>query len=117
MSGTRLERNRPTRQTAWPGEPAADAVEDVVIDNRDENFVQFVVADVARRHEAEAAFNTRVDSGWNQDSAPKGILRSVAISRTQSRCAKTGVWSTVLRPSSVADAWGSSRVLTWQHMT
>ncbi|WP_104190458.1 hypothetical protein [Cryobacterium sp. Y82] len=53
-SGTRLERDRPTRQTVWPGEPAADTVEDVVIGDRDEDFVQFVVHDVARRREAEA---------------------------------------------------------------
>jgi hypothetical protein len=52
-SGTRLERDRPTRQTAWPGEPPADAVEDVVIRDREEDFVQFVVDDVARRREAE----------------------------------------------------------------
>jgi len=51
-SETRLERDRPTRQTAWPGESPADAVEDVVISDRDEDFVQF---DVARRREAEAS--------------------------------------------------------------
>ena len=51
-SGTRLERDRSTRQTSWPGEPPADAVEDVVIGNRDEDFVHFVVDDVARRRNA-----------------------------------------------------------------
>jgi hypothetical protein len=56
VSGTRLERDRPTRQTAWPGEPPADTVEDVTIDDRDEDFVQFVVEDVARRREAKAGF-------------------------------------------------------------
>jgi len=39
-SGTRLDRDRPTRQTAWPGEPPADTVEDVVISDRDEDFVR-----------------------------------------------------------------------------
>jgi hypothetical protein len=60
-SGTRLERDRPTRQTAWPGEPSADAVEDIVIGDREANFVQFVVDDVARRREAEARFCARTD--------------------------------------------------------
>ena len=54
VSGTRLERDRATRQTAWPGEPPPDAVDDVVIGNRDEDFVQFVVDDATRRREAEA---------------------------------------------------------------
>ena len=56
-SGTRLERDRRTRQTAWPVEPPAEAVDDDVSD-RDEDFVQFVVDDVARRRDAEAAFCT-----------------------------------------------------------
>ena len=60
-SGTRLERDRPTRQTVWPGEPPAGAVEDLVISNRDEDFAQFVIDDVARRREVEAAFNARRD--------------------------------------------------------
>ena len=61
-SGTRLERDRPTRQTAWPGEPPANTVEDVVISDRDKDFVQFVVDDVASRREAEAEFYARTDS-------------------------------------------------------
>jgi hypothetical protein len=59
-SGTRLERDRPTRQTSWPGEPPADAVEDAVIPDREEDFVQFVFDDVARRRESEAAFHASV---------------------------------------------------------
>ena len=59
VSGTRLERDRPTRQTSWPGEPPAHAVEDMVIGDRDEDFVQFVVDDVARRRDDEAAFYRR----------------------------------------------------------
>jgi hypothetical protein len=54
--GTRLDIDRPTRGTAWPGEPPAPVVEDIAIVNRDEDFVQFVVEDVARRHEAERQF-------------------------------------------------------------
>jgi len=60
VSGTRLERDRLTRQTAWPGEPPADPVEDVVIGDRDEDFVHFVVDDVARRRETEAALSARL---------------------------------------------------------
>ncbi|WP_022883668.1 hypothetical protein [Glaciibacter superstes] len=54
-SGTRLDRDRPTRQTPWPGEPAAP-VEDIIIANRDEDFVQFVLDDVARRRKQEDDF-------------------------------------------------------------
>jgi hypothetical protein len=56
-----LERDRPTRQTAWPGEPPADAIEDVVIGDRDEDFVQFVVDDVEKRRAAEAPLYARAD--------------------------------------------------------
>ncbi|MGR3558458.1 hypothetical protein, partial [Pseudooceanicola nanhaiensis] len=55
-SGTRLDRDRPTRQTAWPGEEPADPVEDIVIPDRAEDFRAFVEADVARRQAAEDAF-------------------------------------------------------------
>lgn len=63
-SGTRLDRDRATRKTAWPGEPAADTVEDVVIANRDEDFVQFIIGEITGRREAEAAFctNQRITS-------------------------------------------------------
>jgi hypothetical protein len=61
-SGTRLERDRPTRQTAWPGEPPAKAVEDIVISDREEDFVLFVVDDVMRRRKAEAGFFGRAGS-------------------------------------------------------
>jgi hypothetical protein len=54
-SGTRLERDRPTRQTIWPGEPSAATVQEVVVEDRDEDFVRWVTIDVARRHETEAA--------------------------------------------------------------
>ena len=56
ISGTRLDRDRPTRQTAWPGEPTADTVEDTVISDRNEDFVLFVIDDVAERRRAEAEF-------------------------------------------------------------
>jgi hypothetical protein len=58
-SGTRLERDRSTRQTVWPGEPAAESVEDIVIEDRDDHFARFVVADVARRRQVEVEFRAR----------------------------------------------------------
>jgi hypothetical protein len=53
-AGTRLERDRPTRQTPWPGEPPTTSVEDVLISNRNEDFAFFVTEEVRRRSEAEA---------------------------------------------------------------
>lgn len=55
-SGTRLDRDRPTRQAAWPGEEPAEPIEDIMIDDRDEDFVQFVLDDVAARRQAEDEF-------------------------------------------------------------
>ena len=57
-SGTRLDRDRPTRQTTWPGEDPAPPVEDVIIADRGEDFVQFVFDQVEARREAEEAFCT-----------------------------------------------------------
>lgn len=55
-SGTRLDRDRPTRQTVWPGEDPASPIEDVEIVDRDQDFVDFVIADVNRRQQAEDDF-------------------------------------------------------------
>ena len=55
-SGTRLDRDRPTRQTIWPGEDDAAPIEDTPIENRDEDFVAFVIADVERRRQIEHDF-------------------------------------------------------------
>ena len=52
-SGTRLDRDRATRQTAWPGERASQASPEVVIEDRDADFVQFVLDDVVARREIE----------------------------------------------------------------
>lgn len=59
--GTRLDRDRPTRQTVWPGEEPGVAVEDSPIVNRDAEFVEFVLADVQRRRDAEEAFYRSFD--------------------------------------------------------
>ncbi|ODU06356.1 MAG: hypothetical protein ABS81_04905 [Pseudonocardia sp. SCN 72-86] len=59
--GTRLDRDRPTRQTSWPGEDPAEPVEDCVIDDRNHDFVQFVLRDVAARRQAEDEFYAGLD--------------------------------------------------------
>lgn len=60
-SGTRLDHDRPTRQTAWPGEEPAEPVEDTVILDRDQDFVDFAYADVAHRRAAEDEFYRHLD--------------------------------------------------------
>ncbi|SJN15485.1 hypothetical protein FM104_00310 [Microbacterium esteraromaticum] len=60
-SGTRLDRDRPTRQTTWPGEKPGESVQDTIITNREEDFVQFVIEDVAARREAEDDFYANLD--------------------------------------------------------
>ena len=54
--GTRLDKDRPTRQTSWPGEPSAAVIDDVAIVSRDEDFIDFVLGDLDRRREAERLF-------------------------------------------------------------
>lgn len=60
-SGTRLDRDRPTRQTTWPGEAPAEPVEEAPITDRDEDFVRYVLDEVATRQAAEDAFFAGVD--------------------------------------------------------
>lgn len=62
LSGTRLDRDRPMRQTAWPGENPADPVEDTTVTNRNEDFVQFVLDDLRSRRPAEDAFYAGLDT-------------------------------------------------------
>jgi len=47
--GTRLERDRPTRTTVWPGEPPEPVASDQAITDRDADFAAFVDDDVASR--------------------------------------------------------------------
>ncbi|WP_422386009.1 hypothetical protein [Brevibacterium epidermidis] len=60
-SGTRLDRDRPTRQTTWPGEDSADPIYDVFVADRDRDFVEYVAEQVAARRAAEDAFFAGVD--------------------------------------------------------
>lgn len=59
--GTKLDHDRPTRQTIWPGEEPGDPIEDVPIIDRDAEFVEFVMADVEARRVAEEAFYNNLD--------------------------------------------------------
>ena len=52
-SGTKLDRDRPTRQTTWPGEAPAESGREVEIVDRDADFVAFVLEDVAARRRIE----------------------------------------------------------------
>lgn len=60
-SGTKLDHDRPTRQTTWPGEEPAPPVEDTIITHRDADFVQYVLDEVERRRQAEDAFFAGID--------------------------------------------------------
>ncbi|GAB4005481.1 hypothetical protein [Nocardioides ultimimeridianus] len=51
--GTRLDRDRPTRQTIWPGEPSPASAAEVEIRDRVADFEEFVRADVLRRARIE----------------------------------------------------------------
>jgi hypothetical protein len=58
--GTRLDRDRPTRQTSWPGEPTFDAGSESEVSDRDADFAQFVMEDVSARRQIEAQVARRV---------------------------------------------------------
>jgi hypothetical protein len=51
--GTKLDRDRPTRLTVWPGDDPIEPGTEVGIDNRDADFVAYVMADVAARRRIE----------------------------------------------------------------
>lgn len=52
--GTRLDRDRPTRLTTWPGEQPAQNGGEVEMRNRDADFEAYVKTDVVRRRRIEA---------------------------------------------------------------
>ena len=53
LSGTRLDRDRPTRVSAWPGEPAAPTAVETPITDRAADFEAFVREDIAERARRE----------------------------------------------------------------
>jgi hypothetical protein len=52
-SGTKLDRDRPTRLTTWPGEEPADSGSETEIEDRDADFIAYVLEDVAARRRIE----------------------------------------------------------------
>src|SRR5699024_1188873 len=84
-SGTRLDRDRPTRQTTWPGEDPADPVEDVFVADRDQDFVDYVAGQVAERRAAEDAFFAGADPETGEiRCAPRPSARRRRISARSS---------------------------------
>ncbi|HRY09756.1 MAG TPA: hypothetical protein P5544_07265 [Candidatus Nanopelagicales bacterium] len=53
LCGTRLDRDRPTRQTVWPGEAPIESAAEVEIVDRKADFYLFVRDDVAARRAIE----------------------------------------------------------------
>jgi hypothetical protein len=60
ICGTRLDRDRPTRQTVWPGEPAEQTGGEVEIRNRAADFDEAVREDVQRRRRLETIARQRL---------------------------------------------------------
>lgn len=50
-SGTRIDRDRPTRQTIWPGESATPVTAESAITDRRGNFEQFLLDDAVAREQ------------------------------------------------------------------
>lgn len=65
-SGTRLDRDRPTRQAVWPGEDPAPPIEDHIITDRGEDFVQYVFEQVQARRDAEDEFFRTLDKNTGE---------------------------------------------------
>lgn len=72
--GTRLDRDRPTRQTTWPGEAPADPEIRTVVANRDEDFITFVVEDVNHRAAQATGLNDGIRKGpvWASPTSTDG---------------------------------------------
>jgi hypothetical protein len=51
--GTKLDRDRPTRVTTWPGEDPGMSASEELIEDRDADFVAFVLQDVTARRRVE----------------------------------------------------------------
>lgn len=48
-SGTRVDRDRPTRVTAWPGEPVDAVAAEILMTNREKDFHAFLLEDYRQR--------------------------------------------------------------------
>jgi len=76
--GTKLDRDRPTRHAVWPGEKPVPEGGEVLIGDRDQDFVDFVVEDVTRRRAEEEA----------ADLEPGAAMRE----HVRTRVARAGSW-------------------------
>ena len=56
IAGTKLDSDRRTRQTVWPGEESIGDTDEAQITDRDKDFAAFVVQDVTRRRKSEEEF-------------------------------------------------------------
>lgn len=56
--GSKLDRDRPTRLTIWPGEEPADPGVEVLIEDREADFLAFVLRDVTARRRIEDRVRT-----------------------------------------------------------
>jgi folate-binding Fe-S cluster repair protein YgfZ len=54
ICGTRIDRDRPTRQSTWPGEHHEALGSEVMIEDRAADFEEFVHTDVLRRRHIQA---------------------------------------------------------------
>ncbi|MFH5824736.1 hypothetical protein [Georgenia sp. AZ-5] len=67
-SGSRLDRDRPTRTTTWPGEEATETPEERVITNRDADFAAFVADDILdRAHTRQRAWQLAAEHRRQED--------------------------------------------------
>lgn len=60
--GTRIDRDRATRQTAWPGETSIRPAPEETIENREADFAQFVTDDVTARQHIEERVRAQPNS-------------------------------------------------------
>ena len=58
--GTRVDRDRPTRQTVWPGEANEPMGAEVMIEDRAADFEEFVRTDVLRRRRVQAVVDQQL---------------------------------------------------------
>lgn len=58
--GTRLDRDRPSRQSVWPGEAREPSGGEVMIEDRPADFEAFVRADVLRRRRIQATVDQQL---------------------------------------------------------
>ena len=61
LCGTRLDRDRPTRQPAWPGEESDQSAQEIEIRNRTADFEAFVTDDISRRRRVARLIDSRLD--------------------------------------------------------